>query len=193
MEHVLHISIVKHSAMNDTAIGCHPAGGSTDFMISYHDVVMTGTRSLNTYLTQHEQQHIDKAVEGKAHLLFACNKRQHQIVAVSIDTASSTLSLIYLDTVITTIIEINFIFYNLITQLVQAFQEFNGPFIITNGGPRRATTLMSILIYNNAFKQWDMGLASAQAWVLFIILMIFTAIAFWSQNKWVYYSDEEAR
>jgi oligogalacturonide transport system permease protein len=85
------------------------------------------------------------------------------------------------------------IFYNLITQLVQAFQEFNGPFIITNGGPRRATTLMSILIYNNAFKQWDMGLASAQAWVLFIILMIFTAIAFWSQNKWVYYSDEEAR
>ncbi len=84
------------------------------------------------------------------------------------------------------------IFYNLITQLVQAFQEFNAPFIITNGGPRGATTLMSILIYNNAFQKWNMGLASAQAWVLFIILMIFTAIAFWSQNHWVYYSDEEA-
>jgi len=83
------------------------------------------------------------------------------------------------------------IFYNLVTQLVQAFQEFNGPFIITQGGPRGWTTLMSILIYQNAFKTYDMGLASAMAWVLFIILMIFTVIAFWSQKHWVYYSDSE--
>ena len=84
------------------------------------------------------------------------------------------------------------IFYNLVTQLVQAFQEFNGPYIITQGGPRGATTLVSLLIYNNAFKKYDMGLASAQAWVLFIILMIFTAILQLSQKHWVYYSDEEA-
>ena len=83
------------------------------------------------------------------------------------------------------------IFYNLITQLVQAFQEFNGPFIITNGGPRGKTTLMSILIYNAAFQKYDMGLASAMAWVLFVILVIFTAISFWSQKHWVYYADEE--
>ncbi len=84
------------------------------------------------------------------------------------------------------------IFYNLVTQLVQAFQEFNGPYIITQGGPRGATTLVSLLIYNNAFKKYEMGLASAQAWVLFIILMIFTAILQYSQKHWVYYSDEEA-
>ncbi len=83
------------------------------------------------------------------------------------------------------------IFYNLVTQLVQAFQEFNGPYIITNGGPRSATTLVSLLIYNNAFKKYEMGLASAQAWVLFIVLMIFTAVLTWSQKHWVYYSDEE--
>ncbi|NLH63742.1 MAG: sugar ABC transporter permease [Erysipelotrichaceae bacterium] len=82
------------------------------------------------------------------------------------------------------------IFYNLVTQLVQAFQEFNGPFIITQGGPLNSTTLMSLLIYNNAFKVYDMGKASAQAWVLFVILMIFTMIAFWSQKHWVYYQDE---
>ncbi len=82
------------------------------------------------------------------------------------------------------------IFYNLITQLVQAFQEFNGPFIITNGGPRGKTTLMSILIYNNAFKAYDMGMASAMAWVLFVILLVFTAISFISQKYWVYYADE---
>lgn len=84
------------------------------------------------------------------------------------------------------------IFYNLVTQLCTAFQEFNGPYIITSGGPRGGTTLMSLLIYQNAFKTYDMGLASAMAWVLFVILMIFTVIAFWSQKHWVYYSDNES-
>ena len=83
------------------------------------------------------------------------------------------------------------IFYNLVTQLVQAFQEFNGPYIITSGGPRGSTTLISLLIYNNAFKNYQMGKASAQAWVLFVFLFIMTAIAFYSQKKWVYYADEE--
>jgi len=85
------------------------------------------------------------------------------------------------------------IFYNLVTQLCQAFQEFNGPYIITKGGPRNATTLISLLIYNNAFKTHEMGLASAQAWVLFMIVCTLTVIAFVSQKKWVYYSDEDGR
>lgn len=85
------------------------------------------------------------------------------------------------------------IFYNLVTQLCQAFQEFNGPYIITKGGPRNSTTLISLLIYNNAFRTYDMGLASAMAWVLFVVLMFFTVIAFWSQKHWVYYSDEEGK
>lgn len=85
------------------------------------------------------------------------------------------------------------IFYNLVTQICQAFQEFNGPYIITQGGPRNSTTLISLLIYNSAFKNYEMGMASAMAWVLFVILMIFTVIAFMSQKYWVYYSDEEGR
>ena len=82
------------------------------------------------------------------------------------------------------------IFYNLVTQLCQAFQEFNGPFIITNGGPRNSTTLISILVYNYAFKSNQMGMASALAWIMFVIVCILTIIAFTSQKKWVYYSDE---
>ncbi len=85
------------------------------------------------------------------------------------------------------------IFYNLITQLCQAFQEFNGPFLVTKGGPNGATTLISILIYNNAFLRHKMGMASAQAWILFLIVMTFTVVAFVSQKKWVYYSDEDGR
>lgn len=83
------------------------------------------------------------------------------------------------------------VFYNLVTQLVQAFQEFNGPYIITQGGPRNATTLFSLLIYKRAFQANEMGMASAMAWVLFIIVTILSAIAFISQNKWVYYGDEK--
>lgn len=85
------------------------------------------------------------------------------------------------------------IFYNLVTQICQAFQEFNGPFIITRGGPNGATTLVTLLVYNNAFKTFEMGMASAIAWILFMIVATLSAVAFISQKKWVYYSDEEGR
>ena len=85
------------------------------------------------------------------------------------------------------------IFYNLVTQLVQAFQEFNGPYIITNGGPRNATTLISLIVYNSAFKDYKVGMSSAMAWIMFVITTIFTIIAFASQKKWVYYSDDDGR
>jgi len=82
------------------------------------------------------------------------------------------------------------VFYNLVTQLVQAFQEFNGPYIITQGGPRNATTLISLIVYNSAFSEYNVGMSSAMAWIMFVIVMIFTLISFKTQNKWVYYSDE---
>lgn len=81
------------------------------------------------------------------------------------------------------------VFFNLVMQLVNAFQEFNAPYLVTAGGPLKATTLTSLLIYNNAFKFFKMGYASAMSWVLFLIIMIFTVILFKTQNRWVYYSD----
>lgn len=83
------------------------------------------------------------------------------------------------------------IFYNLITQICQAFQEFNGPYIITQGGPRNSTTLISLLVYKYGFSQNEFGMASALAWIMFIIVTIFTIVAFLSQKYWVYYSDDE--
>lgn len=85
------------------------------------------------------------------------------------------------------------IFYNFVTQLCNKFQEFNGPFIITQGGPLRSTTLVSLLVYNNAFRSYEMGMASAIAWLLFLIIMTLTAVSFISQKYWVYYSDEDGR
>lgn len=82
------------------------------------------------------------------------------------------------------------IFYNLITQLCTAFQEFNGPYIITNGGPRGSTTLIAMLVYNYGFKLNEMGMASALAWVMFLAVAVLTIVSFISQKYWVYYGDE---
>jgi oligogalacturonide transport system permease protein len=83
------------------------------------------------------------------------------------------------------------IFFNLIMQTVQAFQEFNGPYIITDGGPLKGTYLLPLYIYDKAFKSFDMGYASAVAWILFVIIMALTLVAFWSSKKWVYYAGDK--
>lgn len=83
------------------------------------------------------------------------------------------------------------IFFNLIMQMVQAFQEFNGPYIITGGGPLKSTYLLPLYIYDEAFKKFDMGYASAIAWVLFVIIMVLTLLAFWSSRHWVYYAGDK--
>ncbi|MCC8932003.1 carbohydrate ABC transporter permease [Rhizobium sp. 'Codium 1'] len=83
------------------------------------------------------------------------------------------------------------IFFNLIMQMVQAFQEFNGPYIITQGGPLKSTYLLPLYIYDEAFKKFNMGYASAIAWVLFVIITVLTLLAFWSSKKWVYYAGDK--
>jgi len=83
------------------------------------------------------------------------------------------------------------IFFNLVMQTVQAFQEFNGPYVITNGGPLKSTYLLPLYIYETAFRQFDMGYAAAIAWVLFALIMALTLVAFWSSKYWVYYAGDK--
>lgn len=81
------------------------------------------------------------------------------------------------------------VFFNLIMQMINAFQEFTAPIIITGGGPLNSTYLYGLLIYENAFKFFKMGYASAISWVLFIIILAFTLLIFKSSSRWVYYED----
>ena len=106
--------------------------------------------------------------------------------AAAIDGAGKWKSFVHITLPLITVI-----FFNLIMQMVQAFQEFNGPYIITQGGPLKATYLLPIYIYDEAFKRFDMGYASAIAWVLFVIIMALTLIAFWSSRHWVYYAGDK--
>lgn len=84
------------------------------------------------------------------------------------------------------------LFFNFIMQIVQAFQEFNGPYIITAGGPLKSSYLLPLMIYEEAFKYFNLGYSSALSWVLFVIIAIFTAVAFWSQKHWVFYAQDRS-
>ena len=81
------------------------------------------------------------------------------------------------------------IFFNLVMQLNNALQEFNGPFIVTGKGPLNSTYLTSMFIYDKAFKEFNMGYASAASWILFALIVTSTLVLFASQKRWVYYSD----
>jgi oligogalacturonide transport system permease protein len=82
------------------------------------------------------------------------------------------------------------IFFNFIMQVIQAFQEFNGPYVITGGGPLKSTYLLPLMIYEEAFKYFEVGYASALSWCLFVLVAVFTALAFRSSRHWVFYAQE---
>lgn len=81
------------------------------------------------------------------------------------------------------------ILFNLIMQTVNAFQEFTGAFVITNGGPLKSTYLYAMKLYEEGFLYFKMGYASALSWILFILIVILTAAIFKSSDSWVHYED----
>jgi multiple sugar transport system permease protein len=83
------------------------------------------------------------------------------------------------------------IFFNLILQIINAFKAFTESFIITQGGPMDSTLFYVLNLYRRSFTYFDMGYSSAMAWILVIIIGIFTAIIFKSQSAWVHYESKE--
>ena len=82
------------------------------------------------------------------------------------------------------------IFFNLIIGIIGSFQVFNSAFIMTNGGPQNATLFVVLYVYLNGFRFFKMGYAATLAWILFWIIMAFTALQFVVGNRWVYYEGK---
>jgi multiple sugar transport system permease protein len=80
------------------------------------------------------------------------------------------------------------ILFVLITGLIGWFQYFTIAWIITQGGPMQSTEVYSIYLYQSAFQFLKMGYAAALAWVLFVVIALFTFITFRSSARWVYYA-----
>jgi multiple sugar transport system permease protein len=82
------------------------------------------------------------------------------------------------------------IFFNMVMTLIGAFQVFTQAYVMTKGGPNNATLTMVLFLYRKGFEQLRFGYASAIAWVLFVIIMIFTLLTIRSSAAWVYYEGE---
>ncbi|WP_433516788.1 carbohydrate ABC transporter permease [Nonomuraea sp. CA-143628] len=84
------------------------------------------------------------------------------------------------------------IFFNLILQLINAFQIFGSAFIIGGGtgGAANSMLVYTLYLYQAAFNNFQMGYAAAMAWVLLVIIGAVTAVNFWISRYWVHYSDD---
>jgi multiple sugar transport system permease protein len=83
------------------------------------------------------------------------------------------------------------VFFNLVTSIIASFQVFAFAYIMTDGGPMNATMVYVLYLFKQAFLYMHMGYASAMAWVLFLITMVFTLIQL-KFSGWVYYESGRA-
>jgi multiple sugar transport system permease protein len=83
------------------------------------------------------------------------------------------------------------IFFNLVLQVINAFQSFTQAFVVSNGtgGPSDSTMFYTLYLYQRGFGQFEMGYAAAMAWLLVVIVGALTAINFWASKYWVFYDD----
>jgi multiple sugar transport system permease protein len=83
------------------------------------------------------------------------------------------------------------IFFNLIMQLINGFTVFTQAFIISGGkgDPQNSTLAYALYLYLRAFTYYEMGYGSAMAWVLVLIIAVFTGIIFKTSDRWVYYES----
>ncbi len=89
------------------------------------------------------------------------------------------------------------IFYQLIVSVIGSFQVFGVAYVLfvsnpsaSSAGPNNAALFYVLYMFRNAFGYFRNGYASAMAWVLFVVIMLLTALLFYSQKRWVYYETD---
>ena len=82
-------------------------------------------------------------------------------------------------------------FFNFVVQTIDAFKAFTPAFVISNGtgGPLNSTLFYTLYLYQEAFSFFRMGYASALAWILLVMVALFTAFSFLTARFWVHYDD----
>ena len=113
------------------------------------------------------------------------NIPEHLYEAARIDGAGRWQRLRYITLPLLT----PFIFFAMVLAMIGAFQVFDQVWIMTEGGPAGATTVVMEQVVKNAFKYGLMGEASAMSWVLFAIILSFTVVQLRAQKRWVHYGS----
>jgi multiple sugar transport system permease protein len=79
------------------------------------------------------------------------------------------------------------IFFTVVLNIIGSWQVFTQALIMTNGGPNNATLTAVLHLYRTGFQQGSFGYASAQAWLVFVIVLVFVLLALRSASSWVHY------
>ena len=85
------------------------------------------------------------------------------------------------------------ILFNLVMQMIRGFLVFTQVYIITEGGPVDSTLVYAVYMFRRAFEFYDMGAASAMAWIMLIVIGIASGLVFFTSKYWVYYESKEGR
>jgi len=80
--------------------------------------------------------------------------------------------------------------FNAIMGIIGYFQYFTQAFVMTAGGPQDATLFYALHLFNKAFLDFQLGYASAMAWILFLLILVATIIVLRTSRSWVYYEGE---
>jgi multiple sugar transport system permease protein len=86
------------------------------------------------------------------------------------------------------------IFFDLVTSTIGGFQIFQEAYVMSesgDGGPRNSLVFYNLHMWNKAFEVFDMGYATAMAWVLFVIVMVLTLLNITFAKRWVYYEGSD--
>ena len=85
------------------------------------------------------------------------------------------------------------IFFNLLLEMINAFQVFTSAFVVSSGtgGPADSTLFYTLYLYQTGFTDFRMGYASAMAWVLLLAVGLLTLVLFRMSRFWVHYSGGE--
>ena len=131
---------------------------------------------------------------GSSMLIFLAGLRQipkEYYEAAEIDGANSFKRFLHI-----TVPQITpVLFFNLVMQLINGFTVFTQAFVVSGGSgdPLNSTLVYALYLYQRAFKYYDMGYSSAMAWVLVLIIGVFTAIVFKTSSSWVFYEAKEGK
>ncbi|MBM7789609.1 carbohydrate ABC transporter permease [Tenggerimyces flavus] len=103
--------------------------------------------------------------------------------AAEIDGANAWHRLIHISIPMTSPV----ILFQFVTGLIASFQIFTAGYIVTNGGPNNASLFYVLYLYRNGWQDFQMGYASALAWVLVLIMMVLTLVTLLVARRAVYY------
>jgi multiple sugar transport system permease protein len=87
------------------------------------------------------------------------------------------------------------IFFIVVTNVIGAFQVFTSAYVVSQtagsaaGDPAQSLLFYEVYLYERAFRNLEMGYASALAWILFAIVMAITGLQLWLAKRWVYYES----